>query len=233
MQQIYTGMGCLCALALLGLVGCGDDASADVGDSSDNVGDATTGAGGRPATVPHVPWADDAGSCSEEGAPVLVEHSLSLWPPNHKFHEIAVDACVSAVDTCGRPLYGEFIWGSSDEPVDAKGDGHHAPDILLGEDCSRVSVRSERQGPSDGRVYKLGVRVVDASGNAVEGVCTIVVDHDQRGVTGADSGEAYRLSFDDVADGGAGCDGEPDEPPPGEPPPPAQEEPGEPPSDPS
>ena len=43
-----------------------------------------------------------------------------------------------------------------------------------------MQLRSERQGPKDGRVYKLGVRVVDGSGNASEGVCTVVVDRDQR-----------------------------------------------------
>jgi hypothetical protein len=149
----------------------------------------------------------------DEVAPVLTEHSIALWPPNHKFHEIAVEDCVSVVDSCDGALRGEFIWASSDEPVDDKGDGHHAPDIQLSADCTRVSVRAERQGPKDGRVYKLGVRVVDGSGNTSVGECTIVVDHDQRGVVGADSGEAYRVSFDG-SQGGPVCDGEPDEPPP-------------------
>ena len=41
---------------------------------------------------------------------------------------------------------------------------------------------------------------------------TVVVDHDQRGVVAADSGEAYRETFNGAA-GGPVCDGEPDEPP--------------------
>lgn len=159
----------------------------------------------------------------DDTPPVLETHTIALWPPNHKFHEIAVEDCVTAVDGCDGPLRAEFIWASSDEPVDDIGDGHHSPDIALSADCKRVSVRSERQGPKDGRVYKLGVRVVDRNGNASEGVCAIVVDHDQRGVAAADSGEKYRVTFSGDSDAGA-CSGEPDEPPP-PPPPPTDDEP--------
>ncbi len=152
----------------------------------------------------------------DEAPPVLESHTIGLWPPNHKFHDIAVEDCVTAVDACDGKLRGEFIWASSDEPIDDIGDGHHSPDIGLSANRRTVCVRSERQGPKDGRVYKLGVRVVDRSGNSVEGVCAVIVDHDKRGVVGADSGEKYRVTFAD--DGGAGfgatCTGQPDEPPP-------------------
>ena len=50
--------------------------------------------------------------------PVLQTHATNLWPPNHKFHEIAVSDCVSAVDACDGDIQGEFIWASSDEPID-------------------------------------------------------------------------------------------------------------------
>lgn len=153
----------------------------------------------------------EAGTCLEPDAPPVLEaQPISLWPPNHKFHEIAVEDCVRVRSGCD--LQGEFVWASSDEPVDDKGDGHHAPDILLSDDCQRVSVRSERQGPKDGRVYKLGVRVVDAEGNASEASCTIIIDHDRRGVVGADSGEKYRITFDGTS-GGPSCDGEVTPPP--------------------
>jgi hypothetical protein len=149
--------------------------------------------------------------------PSLQAHTIQLWPPNHKFHEIAVEDCVSIVDSCDEPLQAEFVWASSDEPVDSIGDGHFAPDILLADDCQHVSVRSERQGPDNGRVYRLGVRVVDHAGNVSEAVCQVIVDHDQSGAVGADSGEAYRLTFDGTQ-GGPSCDGQPP-PPPSEPPP--------------
>jgi hypothetical protein len=145
--------------------------------------------------------------------PRLESHTLQLWPPNHKFHEIAVNDCVSFVDACSGEVAGEFIWASSDEPVDDKGDGHHAPDIMLS-DCGKLALRAERAGPRNGRVYTLGVRVVDTDGNAVEGTCKVIVDHDQRGVQGADDGESYRITFDG-SQGGPVCDGqiEPPAPP--------------------
>lgn len=148
--------------------------------------------------------------------PVLTEHTLKLWPPNHKFHDVAVEDCVSANDACDGDLQAEFLWASSDEPIDALGDGHHAPDIGVSADAQRVCVRAERQGPEDGRVYKLGVRVVDDAGHEVLGECLVIIDHDQRGVTGVDSGEAYRVAFDGSQQI-AGCGGSAPPPsPPGE-----------------
>jgi hypothetical protein len=237
------------AALIVGLAGCPDDRSLSEGDdqaASDGRagrGGANKGKGNGKGNGRVAPAPDDAGASDLDGAlanctddvddtpPELQPHTIALWPPNHKFHEIAVEDCVSVVGACDANIRGEFIWASSDEPEDDKGDGHHAPDIQLGEDCTSVAVRSERQGPKDGRVYKLGVRVVDASGNASEAECVVVVDHDQRGVEGQDSGEAYRVRFD-VTEGGPICDGEPDEPPTPPPPPPPPSEPP-PPQDPT
>ncbi len=170
---------------------------------------------------------------TDTAAPVVTPQVIQLWPPNHKFHSISVADCVQATDACNGELTGEFIWASSDEPVDDKGDGHHAPDIMI-DDCEHVSVRAERAGPKDGRVYKLGVRVVDASGLATESECLIIVDHDQRGVQGADDGESYRITFDGSNDSPI-CDGEPEDPtpPPSDPtdPPSDDPTPTDPPSD--
>jgi hypothetical protein len=166
----------------------------------------------------------------EADPPRLEPKVVQLWPPNHKFHDISIDDCVDVTSACGEPLEAQFVWASSDEPVDDIGDGHFAPDIELADDCQHVAVRSERQGPENGRVYKLGVRVTDASGQSSEAVCDVIVDHDQRGVVGADSGEAYRITFDGK-NGGPTCDGTqppppvtPPPPPPVTPPPPASGE---------
>lgn len=186
----------LCAGAL-GASGC-DDGSAPgndpgaLGNSSNNL-------------------AVDCLAPADAAAVVLASQPIELWPPNHKFHNIAISDCVALPTNCDGSLSAEFIWASSDEPIDDKGDGHHAPDILFGS-CQQVQVRSERQGPEDGRVYKLGVRAVDGAGNAAEGECTIVIDHDKRGTVAADSGEKYRVTFNG-ADGLPLCDGEDDVPP--------------------
>jgi hypothetical protein len=181
-----------------------------------------TTASGSLTVGTHTITVEDAGGeavCSAEltvedtRAPSLEAQTIALWPPNHKWHSIAVEDCMQVSDACDSDLTAEFIWASSDEPVDSIGDGHHAPDIQW-DDCQHLSVRSERQGPKNGRVYKLGVRVVDGSGNAAEGVCTVVVGHDQSGKLKGDRAlageEAYRLVFDG-SDGAASCDGRPDE----------------------
>jgi hypothetical protein len=127
----------------------------------------------------------------------LVQKSVKLWPPNHKLHDIRVEDCVEVVGACpGEKLNARFTWASSDEPVNAKGDGNHEPDILVSNNCQQISVRSERQGPSDGRVYTLGVQLIEASGVAHETTCTVSVDHDQRGRDATASADAYRLDFD-------------------------------------
>ncbi|MET0285067.1 MAG: hypothetical protein ABW352_11370 [Polyangiales bacterium] len=151
-----------------------------------------------PQTV-NVLRANGSSACSSTvtvtaGAPAITPRTINLWPPNHKLHTITVEDCIGDYAGCDPDVRAEFVWASSDEPIDSIGDGHHAPDIVFA--CDSVQVRSERQGPKDGRVYKLGVRVTDRLGAATESVCSVIVDHDQRGVLGADSGEAYRVTFD-------------------------------------
>ncbi|MCA9667336.1 MAG: hypothetical protein KC503_17170 [Myxococcales bacterium] len=118
---------------------------------------------------------------------------LSLWPPNHKTHTVTVDDCVRAVDNCSKKVDVRFTWASSDEPQNDIGDGNTDRDITFN-GCGSVALRSERQGGSDGRVYRLGWRATDEVGNAVEGICTVAVAHDQSGRGAAFSGEAYRVA---------------------------------------
>jgi len=133
--------------------------------------------------------------------PEASDEPVELWPPNHKWHTISGDDCVQ--DACDTDLEVTFKTASSDEPVNAKGDGNTEPDIIL--ECDRVQLRSERQGGSNGRVYKLGWTAVDDAGNATEGECTVVVPHDQSGREAVDDGAAYELTLDDDAcDDGAG-----------------------------
>ncbi len=139
--------------------------------------------------------------------PEPVEEPVELWPPNHKWHTITGADCVK--DLCdGDDLQVTFSYATSDEPVNDKGDGNTEPDIIL--ECDRVQLRAERQGPSNGRVYKLGYKAVDDSGKTVEDVCTVVVPHDQSGREAIDDGPAYTLELDDdeCDDGTGGAGGE-------------------------
>lgn len=135
----------------------------------------------------------------DETPPALTEHHLTLWPPNHKLHTLDVSDCVEAFDDCDGELRGTFLWATSDEPINANGDGNTAPDVILGDTCASIALRAERQGGSDGRVYRLGVGFTDRAGHFVEGICTVGVAHDQSGADPTASPDTYRVSFEDVA----------------------------------
>lgn len=133
--------------------------------------------------------------------PVATSHSLSLWPPNHELHHISPEDCVTVTDGCDASVDVHFTYATSDEPVNDRGDGNHEPDILLS--CDGVELRAERQGPENGRYYRLGWRAEDSAGNVVDGECTVVVDHDQSPRSAGDDGEAYRVELaPDACDSG-------------------------------
>ena len=148
--------------------------------------------------------------CTLSAARKARVETVSLWAPNHKLHEVSLLECAPMLAGCDDDLDAEFAWASSDEPLDANGDGHHQPDVLR-IDPEHVCVRSERQGPQNGRVYRLGVEVADPSGERAVVECVVVVDHDQRGVTAHEDGEVYRLNFSAASDRET-CTGEPADP---------------------
>lgn len=131
-------------------------------------------------------------ACPDGGAPVLEAHSITLWPPNHKFHTITAWDCVNATDACGGPIDAHFTSVTSDEPADAHGDGHHAPDIIV-DSCSSVQLRAERQGPGDGRVYTLELVATNQDGESVHGTCTVIVPHDMAHLEAGNDGPAVTL----------------------------------------
>jgi hypothetical protein len=110
--------------------------------------------------------------------PIGLSGTVSLWPPNHKEHEVAIDDCVTISDACDPDVRVFFTFAATSEADDATGDGHTSGDIAEVK-CDKVKLRAERSGPGAGRVYTLGWKAVDHSGNASEGVCHVVVPHDQ------------------------------------------------------
>jgi hypothetical protein len=123
--------------------------------------------------------------------PKVRSKTSELWPPNHKFHTIAIGECVEVWDACDRDVDVTFTYATSDEPRNSTGDGNTDLDIAnFG--CRSVDLLAERKGNGDARVYTLGYKAVDASGNATEGECHVIVPHDQGGKVPVDSGAAYR-----------------------------------------
>jgi PKD domain len=114
-------------------------------------------------------------------APPVIALSVTpttLWPPNHTMHVVARG--VSASDVCD-PTPTVRITVSSDEPENGLGDGDTAPDwsVLQNGSAFDVSVRAERSGGGDGRVYTLGAVVTDRSGNSAAASGTVSVPHNQ------------------------------------------------------
>jgi hypothetical protein len=111
-----------------------------------------------------------------------------LWPPNHKYEDISLADCAApAQDTCGGSLpadqYGTIFRVSSDEVEDANGngDGRTCDDILISADGKSVSVRSEREGTGDGRVYTVHYSITGPGGGSAQSSCRVFVPHDQSG----------------------------------------------------
>jgi len=100
-----------------------------------------------------------------------------LWPPNHKWKAIAIGG---VTDPDGDEVVVTIDSILQDEPVDAigNGDGNTCPDGD-GVGTGSASVRAERAGGGDGRVYHIGFTATDASGDTCQGTVAVCVPHDQ------------------------------------------------------
>lgn len=125
-------------------------------------------------------------------APVLTPKAYELWPPNHKFRKVVPSDCIKVQDACTEQPELSILWASSDEPRNDTGDGNTETDIQnLG--CDSVELLAERKGNGDARVYRLGIRARDTAGHVTDGVCEVIVPHDQGGKAPGAGPEAYRL----------------------------------------
>ncbi len=131
-------------------------------------------------------------------APVITTASapIVLWPPNHKYRDVTLADCVTAVtDACGGVLdpmtTGQIVRITSDEGESANGSGNTCDDaLIIGGTTARL--RAERTGNGNGRVYTVVFAVTDAAGNASQATCAVQVPHNQGPNGGAvNSGCAY------------------------------------------
>ncbi|MEW5852239.1 MAG: hypothetical protein AB2A00_25845 [Myxococcota bacterium] len=105
-----------------------------------------------------------------------------LWPPNHHYFVVDVNAHFSALisDRCSNATL-TVLSASSNQPDDATGDGDTTNDVVVHPD--HVCVRSERRGNSaDARIYTIHVAAIDASGNTSDPSVQLRVGHDQAGL---------------------------------------------------
>jgi hypothetical protein len=95
-----------------------------------------------------------------------------LWPPDHKMTPVAVS--VSASDRCDPAVRCRIESVSSNEPENGQGDGDTSPDWQIMGDLT-LKLRAERLGPGNGRVYSIGLRCVDTSGNSAGRTIAVTV----------------------------------------------------------
>jgi hypothetical protein len=106
-----------------------------------------------------------------------------LWPPNHAMQAISV---LGITDPDGQPVSVSVTSVFQDEPTNGTGDGDTAPDATL----SPLSVRAERSGNGDGRVYHVGVTASDGVGGSCSVEIQVGVPHSKKKLP-VDGGSLY------------------------------------------
>jgi len=107
---------------------------------------------------------------------VALPTSIELWPPNHKFVNVSIGG---VTDPDGDSVTTKITGISQDEPLLDRGDGNTCPDGK-GVGTGVASVRAERSGTGDGRVYRVSFTSSDGKGGQCTGIVRVCVPHDQR-----------------------------------------------------
>jgi hypothetical protein len=124
-----------------------------------------------------------------------------LWSPNHQFVPIAIRG---VTDPSGHAVKITVTGVTQDEPVNGKGDGNTSPDAVIHDGAA--SVRAERSGNGNGRVYQLSFKADDRHGGVCTGTVKVSVPHSLgKGATAIDDGQVYdstvRIPSDEHNDG--------------------------------
>jgi hypothetical protein len=113
-----------------------------------------------------------------------------LWPPNHKMTNITI---LGVKDPDGDPVTIRIDSITSDESTatNEKGDPH-APDAY-GLGTSIASLRAERNGGGNGRVYVVNFTASDGRGGVAIGTVAVYVPHDINKIC-IDDGQKYNAT---------------------------------------
>lgn len=111
----------------------------------------------------------------------------SIWPPNHKFTPIEIQG---VTDSDGDSVEIAIQCILQDEKLNTTGDGNTEYDGD-GINTSVASVRSERSGNQNGRVYHIDFIATDSHGARCGGEVTVAVNHDKKSPA-IDEGRLYQ-----------------------------------------
>lgn len=118
----------------------------------------------------------------DSGAPTITlipNVNMTLWPPNHAYHTVAVtDFVASASDDCDPTVNINSVYIlkiTSDEVENGSADGNTLNDIIIGASCKTAQLRAERSTNGDGRVYTITFKVKDSAGNFTTATAKVTV----------------------------------------------------------
>jgi hypothetical protein len=102
----------------------------------------------------------------------------TLWPADHRMEAVTVDVSVRDDAGIAACVVTEI---ASNEVADAHGEGSTAADWSI-DGPLNVSLRAERFGRGDGRIYTITVRCEDVAGNVSIASGEVAVAHNQAGM---------------------------------------------------
>jgi von Willebrand factor A domain-containing protein 7 len=113
-----------------------------------------------------------------------------VWPPDHRLVDIPVAAAIAATDPDGDSVSFVVTAITQDEPVLGPGSGNTSPDAT-GVGGQVASVRAERAGGGNGRVYRIAYEGSDNRGATCTGTFDVRVPHSQNGRAPGDDGQVH------------------------------------------
>ena len=118
----------------------------------------------------------------------VTANPATLWPPNHKLQTVTLSG---AADPDGDAPTLTITGVTQDEPVRTSENGDPSPDAVAGPASNQVSLRAERSGSGDGRVYRIAFRATDKRGASCMGSVIVGVPHDRRSRVAVESPASY------------------------------------------
>jgi hypothetical protein len=126
---------------------------------------------------------DSAMVVTSNGSPTIVNIESS---PSHKTVEIGLSG---VTDPDGDPTTLTIDGITQDEPTTGSGKGDKSPDGF-GVGTDTATIRAERLGTGDGRVYEISFTADDGNGGSCTGSVKVAVSHDNAKVA-VDSGQNF------------------------------------------